>query len=73
MVYGEFLRNIESYRNVLSEEFGILDGRLSERLVVSPLPLERFLNGLEEFLDAKGIEFEWLHPNDPVIGLSKVA
>ena len=71
MVYGEYLRGRHSFGRILEEEFGITSGGLSRRLVVTPLPLEEVLVGFEELLTREGIEYKWIRPRDPILGLGK--
>ncbi len=71
MVYGEYLRDPHVFRKILKEEFGITSNDLPSRLVISPLPLDRLLLSIEEVLKREGIEYKWIKPIDPILGLTR--
>ncbi|BEP17889.1 purine-nucleoside phosphorylase [Pyrofollis japonicus] len=71
MVYGEYVYNPELLRRIIRLEFGVEAGVLSKRIVISPLPLEEVIPGIEDLLNTEGIRFKWLHTRDPVLGKAK--
>jgi purine-nucleoside phosphorylase len=71
LVYGEYVYNPQLLRKIIRLEFGVESGILSKRLVISPLPLEEVMPGIEGFLDSEGIKFEWLRTGDPILGMAK--
>ncbi len=71
LVYGEYLQDPHAFRKILKAEFGIISNDLSSRLVISPLPLDRLLPGIEEVLKREGIEYKWIKPMDPILGLTR--
>ncbi len=68
MVYGDILNDPEERKNIIKEQFGIEEEKISERVVVTPVPFNQvFPEDLEERLSRLGITSEWFEVRDPIL------
>ena len=68
MVYHDLLKDPEAREGIFLAEFGIKEGELTPRIVVSPIPFDHvFPENYEELLEKEGISFEYRKPDDPIL------
>jgi len=68
MVYGDFVRNEELKKKIIKIEFGIEESEFTDKIIVTPLPVEHNLpDDFEKRLEDIDIEYKWIKSEDRLL------